>query len=110
LIIVVKHLMVDPAHQRKGIGRQLLAAVVARSDAAGLPTFIMSSKEANQLYLRLGFEELGTAEIDNEYWAKEIVAHERALGIEGNEGLADMYEGKMEVERSLVRWVPSKPV
>lgn len=99
----IKHLMIDPAHQRKGIGGQLLAIVTALADAEGLPAFIMSSEESHGLYLKAGFKDLGTWTIDNGHWAAEIVKLESGLGIQGNEGLAEKYRGTMEVEAYMVR-------
>ncbi|KAH8901137.1 acyl-CoA N-acyltransferase [Thozetella sp. PMI_491] len=100
----VKHLMVDPNHQRKGIGKKLLGYVVAKSDADGIPTFLVASAEAHHLYGKLGFEDLGTFRIDNGFWAKEIVQHENELGITGNEGLDERFKDVEEVERYMVRW------
>lgn len=101
----VKHLMVYPRYQRQGVGKSLLAAVVAKSDSERVPTFIVASAEAYNLYLKLGFEEYGTFKIDNVYWAKEIVQYEREHGIQGNERLAEHLEGLEETERCMVRWL-----
>lgn len=102
-LVDVKHLMVHPDHQRKGIGHKLLSEVISRSDELGVPTFIVSSAEAYALYGRLGFQDLETFSIDNGYWAQEVVSLEEKLGIHGNEGLAKQYEGVEEVERYMIR-------
>lgn len=99
--------MVDPAHQRKGVGGQLLRAVTDKADAEGVPSLLVASAEARDLYLRCGFEVLGAWTIDNGYWAGEVVRHERELGIGGNEGLDGKFEGMKEEEAYMVRW-PSK--
>ncbi|KAF6807156.1 hypothetical protein CSOJ01_08344 [Colletotrichum sojae] len=99
----VKHIMVDPDHQRKGIGAKLLRTVVEASDDQKVPTFLMASAEGYGLYKRLGFEDLGTWTIDDDFWSKEIVQHERKLGISGNEKLAEQYEGVREIERYMIR-------
>lgn len=96
--------MVDPNHQRKGIGKKLLAPVMAESDAAGLPTFIVSSIAAHVLYTKMGFESLETFPIDNAYWANEIVKREQDLGITGNEGLVKKFEDLEEADTCMVRW------
>ncbi|KND87265.1 hypothetical protein TOPH_08117 [Tolypocladium ophioglossoides CBS 100239] len=100
----VNHLMVDPSHQRKGIGGQLLRAVTNKADAGGVPSLLVASAEAHGLYLRLGFEVLGVWAIDNGYWSGEVVRHERELGIGGNEGLDERFEGMKEEEAYMVRW------
>ncbi|TDZ65210.1 hypothetical protein CTRI78_v003504 [Colletotrichum trifolii] len=101
--IYVKHIMVDPQHQRKGIGAKLLEAVVDFSDAKSLPTFLVSSAEGHGLYERLDFRDVGSWTIDNGFWAKEIVQIEHHLGLKGNEGLAERFEGVSEVEIQMIR-------
>jgi ribosomal protein S18 acetylase RimI-like enzyme len=100
----IKHLMTDPKHQRRGIGKKLLGSVVAESDAAGVPAFIVSSIAARALYTNLGFEGLETFPIDNAYWASEIAKHEQELGLTGNEGLIQKCEGLEEADTCMVRW------
>ncbi|OHE97758.1 hypothetical protein CORC01_06963 [Colletotrichum orchidophilum] len=104
----VKNIMVDPEHQRKGIGAKLLQMVIDVSDAEKIPTFLVASAEGYHLYKKLGFEELGTWTIDNDYWSKEIVRRERELGIGGNEHLAETYQGTREIERYMMRWRAEK--
>ncbi|PTB63404.1 acyl-CoA N-acyltransferase [Trichoderma citrinoviride] len=102
--IYINHLMIDPAYQRKGIGRQLLAAVLERSDEEGIPAFLMSSAESRGLYGQMGFGILGTWRVDNGAWAGRIVEVERRMGMDGDEGLVEEYEGVGEVEDVMVRW------
>ncbi|KAL7942874.1 acyl-CoA N-acyltransferase [Trichoderma barbatum] len=103
--IYVNLLMIDPDHQRKGIGGKLLAAVLERSDKEKVPTFLMSSAESRGLYGKMGFEILGTWRIDNGDWARRVVEVERELRITGNEGLEDKFRGVGEIEDVMVRWV-----
>ena len=104
----VLHLMIDPAHQRLGIGGKLLAAAVAHSDAQGLPTFIVASDTALALYRRHGFEALRAWEIDNGHWARELVRRQRELGMEEDKGLVRQFEGKREVDTAMIRWPRGK--
>ena len=47
----------DPAHQGKGHGGSVMAPVLERCDAEGLPAYLESSKERNvPYYRRFGFE------------------------------------------------------
>jgi GNAT superfamily N-acetyltransferase len=100
----IKHLMVHPAYQRRGIGARLLEHVIKSADAKGVPTFLVSSAEAHRLYLNLDFRDLGTWVIDNATWTKRIVAHELALGIRVNEALEQTYADATEIECYMVRW------
>ena len=58
----VTHLLVAPAHRRRGIGRTLLAAAVHLADERGvdrvLATAASGSREANSYLARLGFAPL----------------------------------------------------
>ncbi|KAL2882170.1 hypothetical protein SGCOL_002435 [Colletotrichum sp. CLE4] len=89
----------------KGIGASLLKAVIDISDDEKIPTFLVASAEGYGLYKKLGFEDLGTWTIDNDYWSEKIVQHENELGIVGNEGLAETYRGTHEVEKYMMRWI-----
>ncbi|KAI8212563.1 Extracellular metalloproteinase NpI [Colletotrichum sp. SAR 10_76] len=100
----IKHIMVDPKYQRKGIGAKLLRTVIDISDAERVPTFLVASAEGYGLYKRLGFKDLQTWTIDNGRWAKVIVQHERDLGLTGNETLAERFAGTKEVEKYMMRW------
>ena len=50
-------MVVRPAAQGKGIGRQLMAAVTDRADAEALPCYLESSRDVPnmQIYGRFGF-------------------------------------------------------
>jgi ribosomal protein S18 acetylase RimI-like enzyme len=54
-----------PEHQGRGVASSLLRALLARSDAEGLPAYLESSKERNlAFYRRHGFEVVGTLRAD----------------------------------------------
>jgi ribosomal protein S18 acetylase RimI-like enzyme len=61
-VLHVTHLMVDPAHRRRGIGRALLAAAVRLADERGvehvLTTAAAGSREGNRYLARIGFAPL----------------------------------------------------
>ncbi|KAM0250104.1 hypothetical protein ACHAP5_002421 [Fusarium lateritium] len=100
----VMHIMVDPQHQRKGIGGYLLKSVTDKADAINAPTLIVSSVEGHGLYSKHGFESLGTWEIDNEAWAHKIVEHEKSIGYtDGVIDLEDKCRGMRESEDSMIR-------
>jgi predicted GNAT family acetyltransferase len=53
-------LATHPAHRGRGVGQELLAADLARWDAAGIPTYLESTNPANDhRYARLGFRPIG---------------------------------------------------
>ncbi|WZH42885.1 acyl-CoA N-acyltransferase [Fusarium acuminatum] len=100
----VMHIMVDPQHQRKGIGGHLLKSVTDKADAVNAPTLIVSSVEGHGLYSKHGFESLGTWDIDNEAWAHKIVEHEKSIGYaDGVIDLEDKCRGMRESEDSMIR-------
>jgi GNAT superfamily N-acetyltransferase len=97
--------MISSAHQRRGIGAKLLSSVLAKSDADNLPTFLTSSAEAHPLYTKLGFVDFGPDfRIDNEGWARRIMALEEELGVIESRRLRDPCTGLLEVENCMVRW------
>lgn len=60
-----------PEHQGRGFGSALLAPVLARCDAEGLPAYLESSKEKNlSFYRRHGFEVTATIRVPDgpELW------------------------------------------
>jgi GNAT superfamily N-acetyltransferase len=55
---------VDPAHQGKGFGAQILQPMLDRCDREGLPAYLESSNEANlAFYHRLGFDRRQTLQL-----------------------------------------------
>lgn len=57
-------LAVDPAYQRKGLGRRLLEPVLEQADKEGRKIYIEASKKGVGLYERLGWERVGVMRID----------------------------------------------
>jgi ribosomal protein S18 acetylase RimI-like enzyme len=61
-VLHVTHLMVDPEHRRRGIGRALLAGAVHMADEQGfehvLSTAAAGSREGNRYLARIGFAPL----------------------------------------------------
>lgn len=61
-VLHVTHLMVEPQHRRRGIGRALLAAAVVLADERGiehvLSTAAAGSREGNRYLARIGFAPL----------------------------------------------------
>ena len=54
----------DPAHQGKGHGGSVMAPVLDRCDAEGLPAYLESSKERNvPYYRRFGFDVTGEVQL-----------------------------------------------
>lgn len=96
--------MVEPVHQRKGVGAKLLSIVLERSDAERKPSFLVASAEAHALYSKLGFVDLGVFKIDNEAWSREVLDLEQKLGINADQKFEEECKGLYEVERYMVRW------
>ena len=59
----ILNLCVDEAHRCRGVGRQLLAALIERATAAGMNDAFLEVRPSNtaaiRLYLALGFERVG---------------------------------------------------
>ena len=63
-------LATDPAHVRTGVGGAVLAPVLRRADAIGVPAYLDTHREANlQFYARHGFEPVAGEVVDGlRYW------------------------------------------
>ena len=63
------HFYIDPPAQRRGIGGQVLQAVIAEADQLQLPLELVALKgsDANRFYLRHGFAMTGDGEWDHDY-------------------------------------------
>lgn len=73
--IGIDRLVVDPAVARRGVGRALVAAVLA--DAGGRPVTVSTGRgntPARCLYARAGFRETGEREVLPGLWVVDLVA------------------------------------
>jgi ribosomal protein S18 acetylase RimI-like enzyme len=101
--VYVGLLMIDPNHQRRGIGRKLLQKAIDVSEAEAIPAILVSSRESHPLYSSLGFQDQKVWTNDNEYWAREIEQREKELGITGCEGITEDCAGLTEEEALMIR-------
>ena len=54
-----------PTHRSRGLGAAVLAPLLARADAEGLPCYLESTNPRNRtLYYRHGFEDMGDIHVD----------------------------------------------
>lgn len=72
--LLLDHFYLHPDYQGNGIGAQMLQALFARADAAGLPVRVGALKRSrsNDFYRRHGFTLVEAAEWDNYYVRKPI--------------------------------------
>ncbi len=65
----LNHFYIDPTHQRRGIGHQVMVWICAEADRKQLPVELMALKHsrANRFYLRHGFAAVGEGEWDIDY-------------------------------------------
>lgn len=56
--IVLNFLVIDPEHQRKGIGKLLAKEGLDRAASQGIDVCLRSTPEGRPLYLALGFTEV----------------------------------------------------
>lgn len=65
--------MTDPAYQRRGLARKLVAWGTRQADEYGLPAYVESSPAAHDVYRKEGFQDLECFELDfSAYGAKEL--------------------------------------
>ncbi|KAL1846250.1 hypothetical protein VTK73DRAFT_320 [Phialemonium thermophilum] len=74
----VAFLAVDPAHQRRGIGRLLLDWGLQRSAAEGRDVYLISTPAGKSLYLAAGFEDLGGFEFGGALQTSMVFRHRQA--------------------------------
>lgn len=67
--LLLEHLYLRPAFQRRGIGTRVLERVFEEADAQGLVVHVGALREspANEFYVRHGFNESSASEWDNYY-------------------------------------------
>jgi len=75
------HFYIDPAHQRRGIGSQVLGGVCAQADEAVLPVELCALKgsQAQRFYLRHGFAMTGEGEWDHDFLRMPVTPSLRAV-------------------------------
>ncbi|MCJ1417685.1 hypothetical protein MMC32_004029 [Xylographa parallela] len=73
----INALFVAESHQGKGLASQLVRACVAKADAVGLPTFLVSFPGAHGFYYRFGFRDVGTLDVE----LRDAVGGGRDLGL-----------------------------
>jgi GNAT superfamily N-acetyltransferase len=68
-VMRLDHLYIDPAHQRRGIGAQVMRWVFAQADGAQFPLELCALKgsDANRFYLRHGCVKTGEGDWDIDY-------------------------------------------
>ncbi|TGJ82894.1 hypothetical protein E0Z10_g5838 [Xylaria hypoxylon] len=59
---------VDPDHQNKGVGSQLLKHCIQVADEAGLPSWLVAFPGSHSLYLRHGFVDIDHRDNDLNAW------------------------------------------
>ena len=60
VVVELQELMVAPEHRGRGIGRQLVQAILERARVSGAIEVTVPTRRAREYYLRLGFEETAT--------------------------------------------------
>lgn len=69
---------VDPAWQERGFGAQLMRHATTRCDAEGTVAYLESSNPRNiSLYLRHGFEVMGTIQVGGSPVVTPMIRHPR---------------------------------
>ena len=73
LVLIMKQrwytFAVDRAFRRRGIGRDLVRHVFAKAKAAGVPVAVSSEPQAYAFFIKMGFEETKSVEMDLAQWA-----------------------------------------
>lgn len=70
--LILQALAVNPDDQRQGVGSQLVKWGVQRADEERFSCWCHASPAGNQLYVKSGFQELGSDEYDLEEFGKYI--------------------------------------
>ncbi|KAF6806378.1 hypothetical protein CSOJ01_08873 [Colletotrichum sojae] len=62
--IYLQPVATDPAHQRRGVGRQLMEWGLDEAARAGLPAYLVASPDGYPLYVRCGFVDVEEVQMD----------------------------------------------
>jgi len=84
-VAALHSLAVDPAHQRKGIGRSLLDWGIETAKKENRDVSVVSSEQGRALYLGAGFEQLGSFELFGERHYPMILKSSKNAPSYGNE-------------------------
>jgi ribosomal protein S18 acetylase RimI-like enzyme len=99
--VYVSHLLVDPAHRKRGAGRALVAAAAAYADELGVDSVVVgvapTGRDANRFFARLGFAPMVMRRI------APVAALRRALVT------ADLGEGTLPGRSGIARALPRSP-
>jgi GNAT superfamily N-acetyltransferase len=74
---VVSLLAISPKHRGKGFETKLMRFCSDIADEAGLPTFLTAFPRAHDMYLKLGYKDVGHFEFDLNNYGKKY----RGFGI-----------------------------
>jgi GNAT superfamily N-acetyltransferase len=79
VFVVCGLLGVSKEHRRKGLASLLLKHVLDMADREGKKTYLDATDEGWFVYSKLGFEVVGTVEIDLRKWGGEGVGRNRNM-------------------------------
>lgn len=86
-LVLVEHVVVDPAHRRRGVGRALLSAAADFADERGAESVVAlgrsGDREANRYLARLGFGPIATRRIAPVALLRRQLGQQPAVAVAG---------------------------